>query len=70
LAFLDLDSAVSTFQGGAFEYMPKAFELPRAANSFAVQRVAFGLHKHIYSARATAIKKPPEGGFFPQAEAN
>ena len=28
-AFSDLDSAVSAFQGGAFEYLPKPFDLPR-----------------------------------------
>jgi len=30
-AYSDLDSAVSAFQGGAFEYLPKPFDLPRAA---------------------------------------
>ena len=29
-AISDLDSAVSAFQGGAFEYLPKPFDLPRA----------------------------------------
>ncbi len=29
-AFSDLDSAVSAFQAGAFEYLPKPFDLPRA----------------------------------------
>ncbi len=29
-AFSDLDSAVSSFQGGAFEYLPKPFDVPRA----------------------------------------
>jgi two-component system nitrogen regulation response regulator GlnG len=29
-AYSDLDSAVSAFQGGAFEYLPKPFDLPRA----------------------------------------
>lgn len=29
-AFSDLDSAVSAFQGGAFEYLPKPFDIPRA----------------------------------------
>src|SRR3954452_4801954 len=29
-AFSDLDSAVSDFQGGAFEYLPKPFDLPKA----------------------------------------
>jgi two-component system, NtrC family, nitrogen regulation response regulator GlnG len=29
-AFSDLDSAVSAFQAGAFEYLPKPFDLPKA----------------------------------------
>ncbi|MEH0167471.1 nitrogen regulation protein NR(I) [Roseateles microcysteis] len=29
-AYSDLDSAVAAFQGGAFEYLPKPFDLPRA----------------------------------------
>ncbi len=29
-AFSDLDSAVSSFQGGAFEYLPKPFDVPKA----------------------------------------
>jgi two-component system nitrogen regulation response regulator GlnG len=29
-AFSDLDSAVSAFQGGAFEYLPKPFDVPKA----------------------------------------
>ena len=29
-AISDLDSAVSAFQGGAFEYLPKPFDLPKA----------------------------------------
>jgi len=29
-AFADLESAVSAFQGGAFEYLPKPFDLPAA----------------------------------------
>jgi two-component system nitrogen regulation response regulator GlnG len=29
-AYSDLDSAVSAFQGGAFEYLPKPFDLPKA----------------------------------------
>ncbi len=29
-AFSDLESAVSAFQGGAFEYLPKPFDLPKA----------------------------------------
>lgn len=29
-AYSDLDSAVAAFQGGAYEYLPKPFDLPRA----------------------------------------
>ncbi|MFN3611327.1 nitrogen regulation protein NR(I) [Tepidimonas sp.] len=29
-AYSDLDSAVAAFQGGAFEYLPKPFDLPKA----------------------------------------
>jgi two-component system nitrogen regulation response regulator GlnG len=29
-AFSDIDSAVSAFQGGAFEYLPKPFDVPKA----------------------------------------
>ncbi len=29
-AFSDLDSAVASFQGGAFEYLPKPFDVPKA----------------------------------------
>lgn len=29
-AYSDLDSAVSVFQGGAFEYLPKPFDVPKA----------------------------------------
>src|SRR5574337_448928 len=29
-AYADLDSAVAAFQGGAFEYLPKPFDLPKA----------------------------------------
>ena len=32
-AFSDLDSAVSAFQGGAFEYLPKPFDLPTRRSS-------------------------------------
>jgi two-component system nitrogen regulation response regulator GlnG len=37
-AFSDLDSAVSAFQGGAFEYLPKPFDLPKAVEL--IQRAA------------------------------
>src|SRR5215210_9200726 len=29
-AYSDLDSAVAAFQGGAFEYLPKPFDVPKA----------------------------------------
>ena len=31
-AFSDLESAVSAFQGGAFEYLPKPFDVDRRSN--------------------------------------
>src|ERR687889_1327904 len=31
-AFSDLDSAVSAFQGGAFDYLPKPFDVTRAVD--------------------------------------
>ena len=31
-AYSDIDSAVSAFQGGAFEYLPKPFDVPRAVD--------------------------------------
>ena len=31
-AYSDLDSAVSAFQGGAFEYLPKPFDVPKAVS--------------------------------------
>src|SRR5580765_5520094 len=31
-AYSDLDSAVSAFQGGAFDYLPKPFDVPRAVD--------------------------------------
>jgi two-component system nitrogen regulation response regulator GlnG len=31
-AYSDLDSAVSSFQGGAFEYLPKPFDVPKAVD--------------------------------------
>src|ERR1035437_9155024 len=33
-AYSDLDSAVSVFQGGAFEYLPKPFDVPKAVELF------------------------------------
>ena len=37
-AFADLDSAVAAFQGGAFEYLPKPFDVPKAVEL--IQRAA------------------------------
>ena len=31
-AYSDLDSAVSAFQGGAFDYLPKPFDVPKAVD--------------------------------------
>ncbi|MCR5881469.1 response regulator [Rhizobacter sp. J219] len=37
-AYSDLDSAVSAFQGGAFEYLPKPFDVPKAVESSSAVR--------------------------------
>ncbi len=42
-AFSDLDSAVSAFQGGAFEYLPKPFDLPKAVEL--IRRAAEESHR-------------------------
>ena len=43
-AYSDLDSAVSAFQGGAFEYLPKPFDLPKAVDL--IRRAVQESHRH------------------------
>ncbi|MBT7109306.1 MAG: response regulator, partial [Proteobacteria bacterium] len=54
-AHSDLDSAVSAYQGGAFEYLPKPFDLEEA-----VALVTKALQKKS-SARAAASENPQVG---------
>ncbi len=37
-AYSDLDSAVSAFQGGAFEYLPKPFDVPARRSATTAKR--------------------------------
>ncbi|WP_088284050.1 nitrogen regulation protein NR(I) [Ideonella sp. A 288] len=55
-AYSDLDSAVSAFQGGAFEYLPKPFDLPRA-----VELIRRALDESLREAvRDTGVAEMPE----------
>jgi two-component system nitrogen regulation response regulator GlnG len=47
-AYSDLDSAVSAFQGGAFEYLPKPFDVPKA-----VELIRRALDESVREAEAT-----------------
>ncbi len=55
-AFSDLDSAVSAFQGGAFEYLPKPFDVPRAVEL--IQRAISESERE--SQANTAVSSAPE----------
>lgn len=55
-AFSDLDSAVSAFQGGAFEYLPKPFDVPKAVELIR-RAVDESLREEV---RDTAEKQMPE----------
>ena len=52
-AFSDLDSAVSAFQGGAFEYLPKPFDLPKAVELIR-RAVEESLREEVAEERMTA----------------
>ena len=52
-AFSDLDSAVSSFQGGAFEYLPKPFDVPKA-----VELVKRALEE--VNAKSVGVSSPQE----------
>ena len=56
-AYSDLDSAVSAFQAGAFEYLPKPFDLMQAVAL--VQRAAQGRAE---AARGAASARPSGQG--------
>jgi len=55
-AFSDLDSAVSAFQGGAFEYLPKPFDVPRAVEL--IQRAISHSEREVPSERL--VSSTPE----------
>ncbi len=55
-AYSDLDSAVSAFQGGAFEYLPKPFDLPKA-----VELIRRALEESLREeVRDTSVAQMPE----------
>jgi two-component system nitrogen regulation response regulator GlnG len=54
-AFSDLDSAVSAFQGGAFEYLPKPFDITKAVELI---RRALDEHKREVAAAEPAVATP------------
>ena len=53
-AYSDLDSAVSAFQSGAFEYLPKPFDVPKAAELIR-RAVDESLREPLRDERATAM---------------
>jgi two-component system nitrogen regulation response regulator GlnG len=61
-AFSDLDSAVSAFQGGAFEYLPKPFDVPRAVEL--IQR-AVAENEHVAAALISLPAAPEMMGQAP-----
>ena len=54
-AYSDLDSAVSAFQGGAFDYLPKPFDVPKAVD---IIRRAVEESLHDGAAEPTAAEVP------------
>ncbi len=56
-AHSDLDSAVSAYQGGAFEYLPKPFDVDEAV---ALTRRAIGLSKQRATPHAAEVALTPE----------
>ena len=53
-AYSDLDSAVAAFQGGAFEYLPKPFDVDQAVD-LVRRAVAQAAHKNGASEEASAV---------------
>ena len=58
-AHSDLDSAVSAYQGGAFEYLPKPFDVDEAV---ALVRRACRMHRHKADLPEQSEKRPGIGG--------
>ncbi|WP_163835983.1 nitrogen regulation protein NR(I) [Spartinivicinus ruber] len=57
-AHSDLDSAVSSYQGGAFEYLPKPFDVDEAVNL--VQRALAHVHEQEAEATEQQLPQAPE----------
>ena len=57
-AHSDLDSAVAAYQGGAFEYLPKPFDIDEAVA--VTQRALAHSHEQIQSAKTPAAPQPAE----------
>ena len=53
-AYSDLDSAVSAFQGGAFEYLPKPFDVPKAVELIR-RALEESLREDVRDERATEV---------------
>ncbi len=53
-AYSDLDSAVSAFQGGAFEYLPKPFDVPKAVELIR-RALEESLREDVLDERATEV---------------
>jgi two-component system nitrogen regulation response regulator GlnG len=53
-AYSDLDSAVSAFQGGAFEYLPKPFDVPKAVELIR-RAVDESLREEVREEKATQV---------------
>jgi two-component system nitrogen regulation response regulator GlnG len=53
-AYSDLDSAVSAFQGGAFDYLPKPFDVPKAVDLIR-RAVEESLHEGVNDAPAAQV---------------
>ena len=53
-AYSDLDSAVSAFQGGAFEYLPKPFDVPKAVELIR-RAVEESLREEVRDEKATQV---------------
>src|SRR6201997_1811760 len=53
-AYSDLDSAVSAFQGGAFDYLPKPFDVPKAVDLIR-RAVEESLHEGVNAAPAGQV---------------
>ena len=60
-AFSDLESAVSAFQGGAFEYLPKPFDLPKAVELIR-RAMQESQREQVSEQRMAALKKAMQSG--------